>query len=395
MAKAKTKRAARTKVGKPVRWAIVGVGGMGQGHCKSLQRVKDAKLTAVCDVHAGTAEQVGKQFGVAWFSDHRKLIRSGLCDAVLIATPHPFHPNVAVDCMNAKISVLTEKPLSERVSTADKMIQAGRKNRVAFAVMFQRRFEPHAAKALELVRTGQLGRLYRATLISPMYRSQAYYDSGAWRATWRGEGGGVMMNQSPHDLDLFVQLAGVPVEVFGRTETNMHHIEVEDLAMAMLKYRDGGAGYLYCSTTEPGPCGMIELFGDKGKLVLRDRKMIFYRFDTPVARHIKTNKGMWSAPKAEEVPLEIPETPSGHFRVMQNLTRHLLTGEELVTPGASGLGSLELANAVTLSSHLGKWVKLPISRRQYDAFLKEKRETSTFVKKGVKEQRTTDPGHRK
>jgi len=389
-----SRTAKKRKITKPVKFGVVGVGGMGQGHCKSLQKVRNAKLVAVCDNHAATAQKVGAQFEVAWFSDHKKLIKSGLCDAVVIATPHPFHPPVAVDCMKAGIHVLSEKPLSERVSSADKMVKAAKANKVAFAVMFQRRFEPQWAKAIELCRGGKLGKIYRATMISPEYRSQAYYDSGAWRATWAGEGGGVMMNQSPHILDLFVQLTGMPSEVFGKTETRMHHIEVEDIAEAMLKYPDGGSGYLYCSTTESGPGQMIEIFGDKGKLVMRNGKITFYEFKPPVAKHIKTNKAMWGKPGHTEVELKLKENAKGHFNVMQNLVNHLLKGEKLVTPGDSGVGSLELANAIMLSSHIGEWVKLPLARAKYDAFLKERRETSTFKKKRVKEQRITDPGHK-
>lgn len=365
---------------------------MGQGHCKTIGSVRNARLTAVCDSHAAIAERVGQQFGVPWFSSHKKLIKSGLCDAIVIATPHPFHPPVAIDCMKAGLHLISEKPLSERVSTADKMVAAAKKNKVAFSVMFQRRFEPDIAKAIELVQAGRIGKLYRATLISPEYRSQAYYDSGSWRATWAGEGGGVMMNQSPHVMDMFVQLAGMPSAVFGRTETRLHHIEVEDLAEAMMKFPNGGTGYLYCSTTEAGPGQMIELFGDKGKLLLRNGELTFYEFDPPIARHIKHNKAMWGGPKVKEVPIKVRARKKGHHSVIDDMVKHLLTGKPLTTSGKSGVASLELANAIMLSSYENRWVDLPLSRRKYDAFLKARRETSTFRKK-VKEQRTTDPDH--
>jgi len=258
-----------------VRFGVIGVGGMGQGHCNSLKRVEEAVLTAVCDIDPNTAKQVGETHGVPYFLRHRDLIRSGLCDAVIIATPHPPRPPIAVDCARAGIHILCEKPLSERVSTADKIIAAAKETGVAFAVDFQRRTEPAFRKALEIVRSGALGRIYRRTLISPEYRSQAYYDSGGWRATWKGEGGGVMMNQSPHILDLFILLGGKPSRVWGRTETRLHNIEVEDHAEAVLEYPDGGTGYFYCSTCEAGPGQMIEIFGDKGKLCYRNGKLQF------------------------------------------------------------------------------------------------------------------------
>lgn len=375
-----------------VRFGVVGVGGMGMGHCQALQKVDNARLTAVCDVNFAAAEKAAQTLGVEAFADHRQLIKSGLCDAVLIATPHPFHPRAAIDCMNAGLHVLSEKPLSERVSTAEKMIRAARKNRVAFAVMFQRRFEPAILKAMELIRGGRIGEIYRTVLISPEFRTQRYYDSGTWRATWRGEGGGVMMNQSPHVIDIFIQMAGMPNEVFGMTATRMHRIEVEDQAEAILRYPNGGIGYLYCSTIEAGPGQMIEIFGDKGKLIWRDGKLSFYRFQPPIRRAIKKAQ-MWGGIKAVEEKLELEQKPAGHACVMTNLVRHLLHGEKLVTPGESGIASLELANAITLSSFEKRWVKLPISRRKYDQLLDSLRRNSRFSKGKAREERATDPQH--
>ncbi|MCG2660654.1 MAG: Gfo/Idh/MocA family oxidoreductase [Kiritimatiellae bacterium] len=380
--------------GRVIRFGVIGVGGMGCGHCASITRVKQARLTAVYDIDPATAEKVGKQFNVPYFLDYRQLIKAGLCDAIIIATPHPSHAPIAIDCMNAGLHVISEKPLSERVSMADKMVQAAKKNRVAFAVMFQRRFEPVIAKALAIVKSGQIGKIYRTCMISPEFRSQAYYDSGTWRATWAGEGGGVMMNQSPHIMDIFIQLCGMPSEVYGRTETRMHRIEVEDLAEALLKYPNGGTGYLYCSTNESGPGQMIEIFGEKGKLVFRNGGLKLYRFKPGIQRYLAFSKKMWGAPDTVEVPLKIPEKKSGHASVIANLVRHLLYGEQLFTPGESGVASLELANAIMLSSRENRWVKLPISRVKYDALLTKLQRVSKFVKQAVQVKRITDPHHK-
>ena len=376
----------------PLRIGVIGVGGMGQGHCNCLKHVAEAKLAAVCDIDRATAEKVGQEHGVPHFLSHRALIASGLCDAVTIATPHPPRPAIAIDAMRAGLHVLSEKPLSERVSTADKMIATAAQTGVKFAIMFQRRTEPVLMKAIAIARSGQLGKIYRTTMISPEYRSQAYYDSGGWRATWSGEGGGVMMNQSPHILDLFILLGGMPVSVYGRVETRLHHIEVEDLAEAMLTYADGGSGYFYCSTNEAGPGQMIEIFGDAGKLVYRDGALKFYRFTPSISEFTRTNTAMWGAPECIEEPVEISESESGHTVVLRSFARHILYGEPLIAAGPEGLRSLELANAVWLSAHLNKPVTLPINRRAYDNFLAKKRRESTFVKE-VKEQRVTDPHH--
>lgn len=377
---------------KVVRMGVIGVGGMGQGHCRGItEKVPEARLTAVCDIDPVTAEKVGTQYNVPHFVDYRDLIRAKLCDAVSIATPHPVRPPIAIGAMKAKLHVLSEKPLSERVSTADQMLRAAKAAGVVFAVMFQRRTEPIWAKAIEVAKSGQLGRILRTTMISPEFRSQAYYDSGSWRATWSGEGGGVMMNQSPHILDLFVQVGGMPSSVRGRCEIRMHHIEVEDLAEALLTYPDGGSGYLYCSTTEAGPGQMIEIYGTKGKLCCRNGVLTLYRFETPVDEFCRTSTAMWAGPKAEEVALELPTLETGHHAVIRNFARCILFGEKLVSPGEDGLQSLELANAVWLSaSKDGKPVSLPLNRKAYDAFLAKKRRESTFVKNVKEERRETD-----
>jgi len=383
----------KRRLSAPIRFGVIGTGGMGQGHCNTIRRIRDARVTAVCDIDAAVAEDVGKRHKVPWFTSHRDLIRSALCDAVIVATPHPVRPPIAVDAMRAGLHLLSEKPLSERISTADRMLATARKTGVAFAVMFQRRTEPALTKAISIVRGGELGKMHRITMISPEYRSQAYYDSGGWRATWSGEGGGVMMNQSPHILDIFVQLGGCPSTVYGRTETRQHDIEVEDLAEAMLTYPDGGTGYLYCSTLEAGPGQMLEVFGEEGKLVYRNGELKQYRFDTPIAAFTRKNKSMWAAPKCVEKTLRIGKRPSGHREIIKNFVRHLLQGEALITPGEDGIHSLELANAVWLSADRGAPVSIPLSRRAYDDFLRRKRDGSTFVKKVRSVHRETDPQH--
>ncbi len=203
-----------------------------------------------------------------------------------------------------------------------------------------------------------------------------------------------MMNQSPHIMDIFVRLCGLPSAVLGNTETRMHRIEVEDLAEAVLRYPGGGTGYLYCSTNEAGPGQMIEIFGDKGKLVFRDGQLKFFRFEPGVRRFLDTSREMWGSPRLVEVPLKIPEKKTGHASVMANLVRHLLDGEPLVTPGGSGVDSLELANAIMLSAFEKRWVKLPISRARYDAMLARLRRRSKFVKQVERVKRITDPQHK-
>lgn len=378
-----------------VRVGVVGVGGMGQGHCEALKKVEEARLTAVCDIDPAVAAKVGAAHGVPFFTDHRTMIRAGVCDAVFVATPHPSHPEVSIAAMKAGLHVLCEKPLSERISTADRMVRTARETGVAFAVMFQLRTDPVFAKAIEIARSGVLGRIYRTAMIAPEYRSQCYYNTAGWRANWVGEGGGVMYNQAPHIIDLFILLGGMPSRVYGRTETRLHDIEVEDLAEALLTYPDGGTGYFYCSTNESGPGRMIELFGDKGKLVYRDGTLKLHAFDKAISEFTVTSTAMWGSPGIAEQPIDVPKTEWGHFSIMRNFARHILRGEALITPGADGLRSLELANAIWLSAVRQRPVDLPVSRAAYDAFLRAKRRTSKGVRKVGQATRQTDPQHQK
>ncbi len=371
-----TKNQTRVKSDR-TRLGVIGLGLMGQEHCANLHKVPEVQLTAVCDGYAPNAAKVGTLHGVPFFSDHREMINQGLCDAVLIATPHPAHYPVALDVIRAGLPLLCEKPITERLSTAERLVRLARQKGVPFGVVFQRRLEPVFAKAIEWVKSGALGKIRRTTLICPEFRTQSYFNSGSWRGTWAGEGGGVLINQAPHYLDLLLLLGGMPCDVFGRCETRLHQIEVEDVAEALLRYPDGGSGYLYCSTTEPLPGQMLEVFGDCGKLCFRDGLLRVYRFPEPVPAFTLRSPVAWSTPECVEETAEITPQDWGHFLIVQNFARHLLHGEPLVSPAEDGLKSLELANAIWLSAHLNKTVSLPLNRRAYDAFLNTKRRVTT------------------
>ncbi len=230
-----------------VRIGVVGVGGMGYGHCKGVKEIDETILTCVCDGVQSLAESRSKEFDIPFFTDYNEMFASGLVDAVIVATPHWFHPDIAIAAFQKGLHVLSEKPIAVRVSDAERMIKASRKHKKVFAVMFQRRTEPVHRKALELIRSGAIGEIQRTLCLEPWYRAQAYYDSGTWRATWVGEGGGVLINQAPHGIDLFTMLGGMPSTVTAKTRTRLHKIEVEDEACAFLEYPNGA----WATTTPP------------------------------------------------------------------------------------------------------------------------------------------------
>ena len=375
-----------------VRFGVVGTGGMGSGHCGMLPKIPEAELTATCDVSPAVRAAVAEKTGVPAFATHQELLQSGLVDAVIIATPHYFHAPIAIDAFRAGIDVLSEKPLSVSVSDADAMIAAARETGRKFGVMFQMRTEPQCAAARRIVESGALGNLYRTNLVMGWYRSQAYYDSGGWRATWTGEGGGVLINQAPHYLDLFTWLGGLPSTITGQTRTRLHDIEVEDEAFATLEYANGAHGYLYASTTEAPAHSMLEICGDKGKIVLHGSSIKHFGVEPGITEFTRASTEMWQAPTATEIPVDLPAEPElkQHSAITQNFARSILHGEPLVAPGEDGLNAVEMINGIILSGKTGRTVKLPVDRKEYDELLNRLRAASV-EKKSVHEQRITDP----
>ncbi len=374
-----------------VKIAVIGVGGMGSNHAKHCSRLEEFELKAVVDINPDRAQEMGEQFEVPYFTRHTELLEEDMVDAVAIATPHYFHPPIAIDAFRAGLHVLSEKPIGVRIGMAEKMVEAARESGKVFAVMFQMRSRAKIKKAKELLRGGALGELRRTLLVAPWYRTQAYYDSGSWRATWAGEGGGVLMNQAPHDLDVFTMLGGMPSRVYGRCETVLHDIEVEDQATAMLEYENGACGYLYFTTCEVGSRRM-EFIGDEGGLSLSG--LDHWRFEPSISEYTRTSSEMWGNPEIEEVDLEVEECESGHHVILQNFAHAILDGEPLLSPGEVGLNSLELANAVTLSSHKGEAVELPIDRQEFSELIDYLSSTSSFEDQWGETKPETDPQHK-
>lgn len=373
-----------------VRLGIIGIGGMGSAHAKLAQEVEEVQLAAVADVDLSVAKGVGEQYGVPFFTDYRECIDSGLVDAVLIATPHPVHPEVAQYAFSKGLHVLTEKPMAINPVEADQMIEAARRAGKVFAVMFQMRTERHYRIARAAIEQGIVGEIQRTEMVSAWYRNQAYYDSAEWRATWVGEGGGVLVNQAPHALDMFCWLAGLPAKVTATTRTRMHDIEVEDEAFALLEYANGAHGYLYTTTNEAPGGTRFEIVGDRGTIRIQDGQVSIRRVEPPLREFTRSASDMWASPKVEPVDVEVDEMPAGHAQITRNFARAILHGEPLLAPGEEGIWCVELASAVILSSKRGKTVSLPVDRSEYDSLLKELR-ASSKPKRKVIGQRVTDP----
>lgn len=375
-----------------VRFGVIGTGGMGSGHCTRFEGIDETQLTAVCDVVPDVARGVGEKYGVPSFTVPEELLDSGLVDAVIIATPHYFHPTIGIEAFRRNIHVLSEKPISVTVSAADAMIAEAKASGCKFGVMFQLRSMDLFQKAREIVASGRIGEIYRTQLVMAWYRSQAYYDSGGWRATWAGEGGGVLINQAPHFLDLFSWIGGLPTRITGHTRTSaaMHDIEVEDEAFAMLDYANGAHGYLYASTIEEPSREAFEFCGERGKILIHQNKLQVFELDRPLSEHSRTVEDMWGGPKTAEVEVAVERIGGGHGDITRNFARAILFNEPLIAPGEEGLNAVELINGIIMSGKTGQPVNLPVDRAAYDALLEQLKAESSG-KKTLREQRVTDP----
>jgi predicted dehydrogenase len=270
--------------------------------------------------------------------------------------------------------------MAVRTSDADRMIGTAKKRGLKLGVMFQRRTDPLWKKARAIVDSGALGKIIRTCVIESYYRTQAYYDCGQWRGTWAGEGGGVLINQFPHSFDSFLWLGGMPCSVIGKTASRAHKVEVEDLGLALLEYPNGAVGTVYASTYEFPQPSLYQFAGDCATLEIRDGRM---RLGSSVPRAgelLRDSKDPWDIPMDVWTDIEVRDEPHGHRLITQNFVDAILDGAPLIVPGEEGIMSLELANAITVSSALGKEVKLPLKRKLFDGILAERIRTSKVRK---------------
>ncbi len=375
-----------------VRIGIIGMGGMGYTHCKNIVSIKETKLACVCDNEEKVAREKGKEFRVEYFTDYREMIKSGLCDAVIVVIPHWFHASASVFALENGLHVLSEKPISVTVSDADRMVKAAKESGKIFTVMHQMRTEPLFRKAKEIMTSGVIGEVRRTLCVDPWYRNQIYYDSGAWRATWKGEGGGVLINQAPHIIDLFIMLGGLPVRIKANTRTRLHKIEVEDEVAALLEYENGAWGYYFVTTCEPGERNFrVEIKGDRGKLIIRGYNLYLYKYSAPVSKYTFDAKDMWAGITAEREALKFKSNvTTGAVEIIKNFAAAILRGEELFVSGQDGLRTMEFINACILSGKKNKEVDIPVDRKEYDRLMNALKKTSK-PKRRVVVQRATDP----
>jgi len=359
-----------------IRMAVVGSAGViGHTHVDEIVEMESTVLAGVQDVNQVGARGQAEELGVKYYGTLDDLLDDRDVDAISVATPHPLHHEVALKAFEAGKHVLSEKPIAESPSKAHEMVEAARESGLTLGVVFQQRFRPEIVRMHQMLQEGAVGRIYRTSLVFHNYRSQGYYNSAAWRGTWAGEGGGVLMNQAPHFLDVFQWLGGMPAAVQGSVANLMHDIEVEDSATAVLEYKDGARGIIHCDTVQTPTFQHIEVWGDKGALLLRDNKLTYQHFDTPLKESSDVETGVSSkGPEALTEAIEVEDRPAVHGDAIDDFARALIEGRDPAVPGAEAVKSLELAAAIILSGCRRERVDLPVDRQAYDDLLSELRE---------------------
>jgi len=344
-----------------LRYGVIGAGVIAPLHLQAIAALDDVELVGVSALHGD----------LATFVDHRELLALSP-DVVVICTPHPSHAPLTIDALEAGAHVLVEKPIAVEARDADTMIEAADRAGRLLVVCFQQRFRPVIAAARALVESGRLGELVRVSIVDPLYRPNSYYGTADWRGTWVGEGGGVLMNQAPHTLDLLCHLAGPPAVVWGRSRRSAQPMEAEDTATALVEYENGAVGTVAVSTVEPG-VQRIELVGDRGRIEIVGESLTFERFEPPLSEHLPSDVTMFEQPEIVREDVTLPKGRGDHFDLHRDFAAAVRTGSAPRVPARDARWSLELANAIVLSTHTGQAVPLPVDREAYAELLADLR----------------------
>lgn len=356
-----------------LRLAVVGTKGIGQAHIRAIRAVQDCELAAICDVDEAELKLRSQELGVPGYTSADEMFSKEKLDGVSICTPHWFHPEIAFKAFGAGVHVLCEKPLAVTVEDGEKMIDAAKKAKKVLAVCFQFRTAPLNAKAKEIIRSGRLGEVRRTLVISNWFRPRAYFKSASWRGTWKGEGGGVLLNQAQHALDLMLWISELtPERVTGETATLFHQIEVEDRACALVQYKGSATGYIFASTTEAPGGTYLEFACDKGKLCLDEAVLRVGELERSSREFMEESQEIFAEPKCnwqEYRADSFRDVKWGHEAVLADFVDAIRTGRPPLATGADGLGALELANAIVLSGMRAQPVDIPVPRKAYSEMI--------------------------
>lgn len=369
---------------KEIRLGIIGTGVQGSYHIRYLVQgaVEQVRLCAVCDTNPENLRKAKELAGdgVAAFDHADALFESHCVDAVLISTPHFMHPVLAEKALRKGLHVMVEKPVGVYTKQARLLNEEAAKHDLVFGVMLNQRTNPLYATLRQMIQDGKLGEIRRTNwIITDWYRSQFYYDSGGWRATWAGEGGGVLLNQNPHNLDLWQWICGMPSSVFSICDNGkFHDIEVEDDVTVLARYPNGATG-VYVTTTGDAPgTNRLEVTGDKGKAVIENGTLKFWELEMPESEFTKICREHFGAPKYTLHEIQPEGIETKHQGVLRNWAEAILEGTPLLAPGEDGIRAVQISNAIHLSSWTNAWVDLPLDEDQFLTELNKRIETSRY-----------------
>ena len=375
-----------------VRIGIIGVGNMGTSHLANIlaRKCPEIEVTAVADIDPARLDQARARVEkaraehpeipeIATFTDAMEMISSGQVDAIIVSVPHYDHPRYCIAGLQAGLHVMSEKPAgvyAEQVR--ELMAEADKHPNLVYALMFNQRTNPLYRKMRDIIQSGEMGQIRRSTwLCTGWYRPQAYYDSGAWRATWSGEGGGVLLNQCPHNLDLFQWICGMPKVVDAKMHFGKwHDIEVEDDVTVYLEYENGATGTFITTTGDAPGTNRLEIVCEGGTIITDGGSITFIKLDTPEPVFSATNTSAFAAPHCQRVDVETDGQNPQHVGVLNAFAGAILRDEPLVADGREGINGLTMSNAMHLSAWTGKPVTIPFDEEQYRDLLFEHVKTS-------------------
>jgi len=383
---------------KKVRFGIIGMGNQGTYYANLLkdEKVDNGILVAICDNNEKKLEFAKEKFSsitnLEAYDNYLNLLNSGICDAILVETPHYQHPEIVIECLKRGIHIICDKPAGVYTKQVKEMNEQALKSNAKFTMMFNQRTNCVYRKMHEMIKEGMLGELQRVTwIITDWYRTQSYYDNGSWRATWAGEGGGVLINQCPHQIDLVQWILGqMPKKVSAHCHYGMwHDIEVEDDVTAYFEYENGATGVFVTTTGEAPGTNRLEISGSMGKLLCEDGNLYFYKNQIDSIVNSKTSDKGFDKPKNEKIIVETDGQNPQHLGILNNFANSILGLEDLFISGVEGINGVELMNAIEYSGwNNGKFVSLPIDEEEYLKVLNLKRENSRL--KVVKEEKVVE-----
>lgn len=361
-----------------LRHAIIGVGaGILNGHRPALA-LPAVDLVAASDINATLGQQRADELRCPFYSDYRQMLAETQPDVVVILTPPFLHASMTIESLQAGCHVLVEKPIAIQVAEADEMIATARRCQRLLGVVFQQRYRPEIVAARRLLREGFLGQIQRVELTAVWTRPTCYYQMASWRATWSGEGGGILTNQSSHNLDLLCYLLGSPRRVAAWTRNLLHRIETEDTVQAMLEWSDGALGMVHISTAEADEPERLKIIGTRGSLEIGRGSLQVQAFDRALDEYVVVSRDPYAKLPRHSQEIALEEGKGDHVAVYRAFHDAILHGNTDYADGEQGGRELELANVMIYASHRHCEVELPLDRHAYAALLAELQAGSAY-----------------